>query len=60
MTLKQATLLAIISLFLQIIIPFGYEINSEYFMVLRVLGTLSTAGLIPFFVLIYQKQKDGN
>lgn len=60
MTLKQATFLAIVSLIVQLIIPFAYMMETEFYTVIRVFGILSTAGLLPFFILIYQKQKDGN
>ncbi|KIA88892.1 hypothetical protein SAMN05421876_1075 [Kaistella jeonii] len=60
MTLKQATLLAIFAIVIQVLISICYILQLPYYMVLSALGILSNLGLLPFFVLIYQKQKDGN
>ena len=59
MTLKQATLLAIFAIVVQVLISVSYILQLQYYMVLSALGILSNLGLLPFFVLIYQKQKDG-
>lgn len=60
MTLKQATLLAIIAVILNIAISLGYVFQVEFYKVLSALNILSYIGLLPFFIIIYQRQKDEN
>lgn len=60
--MKQVTLLAIISLCLQLILSgmsmtnlFSFS-NSMLITIYQVLNVLSIAGMLPFFIKLYQKQ----
>lgn len=60
--MKQVTLLAIISLCLQLLLTsisfIGFQSNytSTIRTIYNVLNVLSIAGLLPFFIKLYQKQ----
>lgn len=60
MTLKNATLLAIIGVCVQVLIALGFALEIQMYSALNIISVFAYAMLLPFFVIIYQKQKDGN
>ncbi len=59
MKLKQATQLAIIGVILQLFLSlneFFYSFR-EYYEIFRFLNILGTTLLLPFFIILYKKQK---
>ena len=58
--MKNATLLAIISIFLQIATSAIFIFELQYFYeISQIISFVSTIGLLPFFILLYLKQKNG-